>query len=81
MCLRTASVEWNLPGKYGPHRELFFFVIQKEPVTIARNGETFSPFINADICIPGFSADVLEEVCAPRLALKWRKEEEMERDF
>ena len=24
VCLRTASVEWNVPGKYGPHGELFF---------------------------------------------------------
>ena len=23
VCLRTASMEWNVPGKYGPHRELF----------------------------------------------------------
>ena len=25
VCSRTASVEWNVPGKYGPHGELFFF--------------------------------------------------------
>ena len=25
VCSRTASMEWNVPGKYGPHRELFFF--------------------------------------------------------
>ena len=24
VCLRTASMEWNVPGKYGPHGELFF---------------------------------------------------------
>ena len=24
VCLRTASTEWNVPGKYGPHGELFF---------------------------------------------------------
>ena len=23
VCLRTASVDWNVPGKYGPHGELF----------------------------------------------------------
>ena len=33
VCLRTASVEWNVPGKYGPHGELFFFLI-KEPATM-----------------------------------------------
>ena len=30
VCLRTASMEWNVPGKYGPHGELFFFLNQKE---------------------------------------------------
>ena len=24
VCLRTVSMEWNVPGKYGPHGELFF---------------------------------------------------------
>ena len=31
--LRTASVEWHVPGKYGPHDELLFLLIQKEPAT------------------------------------------------
>ena len=43
VCLRTASMEWNLSGEYGPHGELFFFLmhggllfflIQKEPVEV-----------------------------------------------
>ena len=51
VCLRTASVEWNVPGKCGPHRELFFFLIQKEPAA-EQVGETFSPFFNTDICTP-----------------------------
>ena len=29
--LRTASTHWNVPGKYGPHGELFFF-LRKEQV-------------------------------------------------
>ena len=41
-------MEWNVPGKYGPHGELFFFLIQKEP-TIVPDSETFGPFINAGI--------------------------------
>ena len=62
VCLRTASMEWNVPGKYGPHGELFFFLIQKEPG--ARLGrEIFSPFFDADIRTPLFSADVLKK-CA-----------------
>ena len=34
-------MEWNVPGKYGPHGELFFFLFQKEPAIV--------PDINADI--------------------------------
>ena len=48
VCLRTASVEWNVPGKYGPHGELFFFLFEKEPA-LPPVGETFSPFFKADI--------------------------------
>ena len=62
VCSRTASVGWTVPGKYGPHGELFFFLIQKE--LAARPGsETFRPFFNADIRTPLFSADVLRK-CA-----------------
>ena len=62
VCLRTASLDWNVAGKYGPHGELFFFLIQKEQAT-ARNNETFSPFINPGIRFSCFSADVLKK-CA-----------------
>ena len=48
VCLRTASVEWNVPGKYGPHGELFFFLSQKEPASMP-GSETFSPFLDVDI--------------------------------
>ena len=44
VCFRTASTEWNVPGQYGPHGELFFFMIQKE-LAIVPDSETFSPFI------------------------------------
>ena len=33
--LTTASV-WNVPGKYGPHGELFFFLIEREPLAVTR---------------------------------------------
>ena len=62
VCLRTASMDWIVPGKYGPHGELFFFLIQKEPAT-EPVGETFSPFFNPGIRLPCFSADILEK-CA-----------------
>ena len=26
VCSRTASTEWNVPGKHGPHGELFLFL-------------------------------------------------------
>ena len=42
VCLRTASMEWFVPGKHG------LFLIKKEPATM-RGSETFSPFFNADI--------------------------------
>ena len=64
VCLRTASMERNVPGKYGPHGELFFFLMQKEPA-IVPDSETFSPFINPDIRTPFFSA--------PRLAHNGRR--------
>ena len=60
VCLRTASMKWNVPGKCGPHGELFFFLIQKEP-TARPDSETFSPFFNADIRTPLFSVDVLKK--------------------
>ena len=66
VCLRTASMEWNVPGKYGPHGELFFFLIQKEPAT-EQVGETLSPFFNACICTPAsplmFSRSVRSSPC------------------
>ena len=33
--LRTASTHWNVPGKYGPHGELFFFLLKNEPTVIS----------------------------------------------
>ena len=43
VCLRAASVECNVPGKYGPQSELFFFLMHKEPATMPGN-ETRGPF-------------------------------------
>ena len=48
VCLRTASMEWNVPGKSEPHGELFFFLFEKEPA-LPPVGETFSPFFKVDI--------------------------------
>ena len=66
-----------MPGKRGPHGELFFFLIQREPAT-ELVGETFSPFFNADIRRPLFSGDVLKK-CA-LLALHMIAEEGRDAD-
>ena len=48
MCvLRTASTHWNVPVKYGPHGELFFFLIQQESV-VASNEVLFIPSVSAE---------------------------------
>ena len=62
VCLRTAPVEWNVPGKYGPHGGLFFFLIQKEPASMPGK-ETVCLVFNVDIRTSLFSADVLKK-CA-----------------
>ena len=74
VCLRTASVQWKVPGKYGPHGELCFFPIQKELATMP-GSETFCPFLNADIHSSLCSADVLKK-CA---LIALRKKEEAEK--
>ena len=45
--LRTSSSCWNVPGKYGPHSELFFFLIRKEPVALTK-AVPFKPFVSAE---------------------------------
>ena len=47
MRLRTASTHWNVPRKYGPHGELYFFVIYKEQV-VASNEMLPNPFVSAE---------------------------------
>ena len=32
--LRTAFTHWNVPKKYGPYGEFFFFLLKKEPVVL-----------------------------------------------
>ena len=45
--LRTAAVEWNVPMKHGPYGELFYFLIQKEPMP---GKETVDSFFEPDFC-------------------------------
>ena len=44
--LRTASTHWNVPRKYGPHGELFFFLLKKEPIVLSELVE-IGPCISA----------------------------------
>ena len=39
-------MKWNVPGKYGPHGELFFFLIKEELATMP-GSQTFGPFFTA----------------------------------
>ena len=48
---RTASTHWNVPGKYGPHGELLFFLIQKKPASLP-NSEAFNSFIGDGFQVP-----------------------------
>ena len=45
--LRTSSSCWNVPGKYGPHSELFFFLIRKESVALTQ-AVPFEPFVSSE---------------------------------
>ena len=44
---RTASTHWIVPGKHGPHGELFFFLLKKEPMVLSELIE-FGPCISAE---------------------------------
>ena len=58
---------WNVPEKYGPHGELFFIMIQKEPASTP-SGEYCTPSLHAKIRTSLFSAGVLKK-CALALHL------------
>ena len=45
--LRTASTCWNVPAKYGPHGELFFFHMKEEQV-VASSEVLPNPFVSAE---------------------------------
>ena len=49
--LRTSSSSWNVLGKYGPHSELFFFLIRKEPVALTQ-AVPFKPFVSVKSTSP-----------------------------
>ena len=49
--LRTASTHWNVPKKYGPHGELFFFLLKKEPLVLSELVE-LGPSISAETVKP-----------------------------
>ena len=67
-------MEWNVPGKYGPEGELFFFLMQQEPATMPGSETLRFYCAAADIRTPCFSAEVLKK-CA-LIALHLVAEEE-----
>ena len=42
--LRTTSKQWNVPGRYGPYGEIFFFLLKREPMVL-RELVRFGPSI------------------------------------
>ena len=42
--LRTTSSQWNVPGRYGPYGELFFFLLKEQPMVL-RELVRFGPSI------------------------------------
>ena len=36
MRLRATSSQWNVPGRYGPYGELFFFLLKKEQTVLRK---------------------------------------------
>ena len=51
MRLRTASTHWNVPGKYGPHGELLFLLIEKK-LEMVPISEAFNSVIGDGFRIP-----------------------------
>ena len=45
--LRTTASIWNVPKKHGPHGELFFFLVNEEPVVVRKTVD-FGPFVPAE---------------------------------
>ena len=49
--LRTASKQWNVPGRYGPHGELLLLLMQKKP-TLRPDSEAFNSDIGEGFLVP-----------------------------
>ena len=49
--LRTASTQWNIPGKHGPYGELLFSLIQKKPAFVP-DSEASNSFIGDGFRVP-----------------------------
>ena len=39
----TTSTQWNVPRRYGPYGELFFFLLEKEPMVRQGAGSVWGP--------------------------------------
>ena len=59
--LRTTSMQWNVPGRYGPYGELFFFLLEKEPMVLrelSRLGPSIRPHGELLILLDAEEADL-----------------------
>ena len=68
--LRTASTHWNVPGKCGPHGELFFFLIKKEQVVASHEA----------LPNPCVSAETLKACALIGLNLFWQQKVKMDQE-
>ena len=59
--LRTASTPWKGPVKYGPHGELFFFVIKKEKGQVVASNEV----LPNPLCLRGNAFGMCTDWFAP----------------
>ena len=46
-CAFEASTLWDVPKKYGPHGELFFYFLKKEPMVLSKL-VNFGPCVSAE---------------------------------
>ena len=68
VCLRTASVEWNAPGKHGPHMANSFFFLTENELASMPSSDAFSPLLRNWRPHPPSSL-VMPQVRACRFAL------------
>ena len=67
--LRTAPSHWNVPQQYGPHGELFFFLLKENPMVV--NDMVYGPMIGLHIMTEEVAMR-LDSDSSPYLGDQWR---------